>query len=90
MSVEQLQHEDWGLAEFYHPMTEYNVRPYFGRACQKLTLLSVGARVASRHYKGPELLVDASCTGHVGRCARLVPIALPRILSMIILWTSGV
>ncbi|OLP91433.1 Casein kinase II subunit alpha-2 [Symbiodinium microadriaticum] len=31
---------DWGLAEFYHPLTEYNVR------------------VASRHYKGPELLVD--------------------------------
>ncbi|KAJ4459602.1 putative Casein kinase II subunit alpha [Paratrimastix pyriformis] len=31
---------DWGLAEFYHPGTEYNVR------------------VASRHYKGPELLVD--------------------------------
>lgn len=31
---------DWGLAEFYHPGTEYNVR------------------VASRYYKGPELLVD--------------------------------
>jgi len=31
---------DWGLAEFYHPGTEYNVR------------------VASRHYKGPELLTD--------------------------------
>lgn len=31
---------DWGLAEFYHPGTEYNVR------------------VASRCYKGPELLVD--------------------------------
>lgn len=31
---------DWGLAEFYHPMTEYNVR------------------VASRFFKGPELLVD--------------------------------
>ncbi|CAL8087492.1 unnamed protein product [Calicophoron daubneyi] len=31
---------DWGLAEFYHPGQEYNVR------------------VASRHYKGPELLVD--------------------------------
>lgn len=31
---------DWGLAEFYHPMQEYNVR------------------VATRHYKGPELLVD--------------------------------
>ncbi|TPX37516.1 hypothetical protein SmJEL517_g00549 [Synchytrium microbalum] len=31
---------DWGLAEFYHPGTEYNVR------------------VASRYFKGPELLVD--------------------------------
>eukprot|EP00123_Amoebidium_parasiticum_P016033 comp23254_c0_seq1/m.37999 comp23254_c0_seq1/g.37999 ORF comp23254_c0_seq1/g.37999 comp23254_c0_seq1/m.37999 type:complete len:334 (-) comp23254_c0_seq1:739-1740(-) len=31
---------DWGLAEFYHPHQEYNVR------------------VASRYYKGPELLVD--------------------------------
>mmetsp|Transcript_3190 Transcript_3190/g.8438 ORF Transcript_3190/g.8438 Transcript_3190/m.8438 type:complete len:421 (+) Transcript_3190:663-1925(+) len=31
---------DWGLAEFYHPGMEYNVR------------------VASRYYKGPELLVD--------------------------------
>lgn len=30
---------DWGLAEFYHPGTEYSVR------------------VASRHYKAPELLV---------------------------------
>ncbi|KAF9578988.1 Casein kinase II subunit alpha [Lunasporangiospora selenospora] len=31
---------DWGLAEFYHPGTSYNVR------------------VASRYWKGPELLVD--------------------------------
>lgn len=31
---------DWGLAEFYHPNVEYNVR------------------VASRYYKGPELLVN--------------------------------
>jgi serine/threonine protein kinase len=31
---------DWGLAEFYHRGTEYNVR------------------VASRYFKGPELLVD--------------------------------
>jgi casein kinase II subunit alpha len=31
---------DWGLAEFYHPAREYNVR------------------VASRYFKGPELLVD--------------------------------
>jgi casein kinase II subunit alpha len=31
---------DWGLAEFYHPNKDYNVR------------------VASRYFKGPELLVD--------------------------------
>eukprot|EP00461_Guttulinopsis_vulgaris_P004511 UN04513 len=31
---------DWGLAEFYHPGTEYHVR------------------VASRYFKGPELLVN--------------------------------
>lgn len=36
----QLRLIDWGLAEFYHPAQEYNVR------------------VASRYYKGPELLVD--------------------------------
>lgn len=36
----QLRLIDWGLAEFYHPKMEYNVR------------------VASRCYKGPELLVD--------------------------------
>ena len=31
---------DWGLADFYKPNQEYNVR------------------VASRYYKGPELLTD--------------------------------
>ena len=36
----QLRLIDWGLAEFYHPGQEYNVR------------------VASRYFKGPELLVD--------------------------------
>lgn len=36
----QLRLIDWGLAEFYHPYMEYNVR------------------VASRYFKGPELLVD--------------------------------
>ena len=36
----QLRLIDWGLAEFYHARTEYNVR------------------VASRYFKGPELLVD--------------------------------
>jgi serine/threonine protein kinase len=39
-SFHQLRLIDWGLAEFYHPKTEYNVR------------------VASRYFKGPELLVD--------------------------------
>ena len=39
-SLAQLRLIDWGLAEFYHPKTEYNVR------------------VASRYFKGPELLVD--------------------------------
>lgn len=38
--MQQLRLIDWGLAEFYHPQTEYNVR------------------VASRYFKGPELLVD--------------------------------
>jgi len=36
----QLRLIDWGLAEFYHPKQEYNVR------------------VASRYFKGPELLVN--------------------------------
>eukprot|EP00455_Lapot_gusevi_P009761 TRINITY_DN1438_c0_g1_i2.p1 TRINITY_DN1438_c0_g1~~TRINITY_DN1438_c0_g1_i2.p1 ORF type:complete len:353 (-),score=79.28 TRINITY_DN1438_c0_g1_i2:144-1202(-) len=36
----QLRVIDWGLAEFYFPKKEYNVR------------------VASRYFKGPELLVD--------------------------------
>lgn len=37
---------DWGLAEFYHPSQEYNVR------------------VASRYFKGPELLVDYQVSAH--------------------------
>ena len=40
ITAAQLRLIDWGLAEFYHPKTEYNVR------------------VASRYFKGPELLVD--------------------------------
>lgn len=40
LTPSQLRLIDWGLAEFYHPGTEYNVR------------------VASRYFKGPELLVD--------------------------------
>uniref|UniRef100_A0AC34G1Z6 Protein kinase domain-containing protein n=1 Tax=Panagrolaimus sp. ES5 TaxID=591445 RepID=A0AC34G1Z6_9BILA len=39
----QLRLIDWGLAEFYHPRQDYNVR------------------VASRYFKGPELLVDYQC-----------------------------
>lgn len=39
-SKKKLRLIDWGLAEFYHPTQEYNVR------------------VASRYFKGPELLVD--------------------------------
>jgi len=38
--LKQLRLIDWGLADFYKPEQEYNVR------------------VASRYYKGPELLVD--------------------------------
>mmetsp|Transcript_9138 Transcript_9138/g.13701 ORF Transcript_9138/g.13701 Transcript_9138/m.13701 type:complete len:369 (+) Transcript_9138:139-1245(+) len=37
--MKKLRLIDWGLAEFYHPTKEYNVR------------------VASRYFKGPELLV---------------------------------
>lgn len=40
VTTNQLRLIDWGLAEFYHTATEYNVR------------------VASRYFKGPELLVD--------------------------------
>ncbi|GAA5897019.1 casein kinase II subunit alpha/alpha' [Sporobolomyces salmoneus] len=39
-SQRKLRLIDWGLAEFYHPKEELNVR------------------VASRYYKGPELLVE--------------------------------
>lgn len=38
-AAKKLRLIDWGLAEFYHPNKEYNLR------------------VASRHYKAPELLV---------------------------------
>jgi casein kinase II subunit alpha len=38
--AKELRLIDWGLADFYIPEKEYNVR------------------VASRYYKGPELLVD--------------------------------
>jgi casein kinase II subunit alpha len=45
-SQRKLRLIDWGLAEFYHPKQNYNVR------------------VASRHYKGPELLVDLQMYDH--------------------------
>eukprot|EP00983_Pelagomonas_calceolata_P057638 1145155-Pelagomonas_calceolata.AAC.1 len=48
---------DWGLAEFYHPGMDYNVR------------------VASRYFKGPELLVDFQVC--VGACT---PVLLLRFL----------
>lgn len=45
---------DWGLAEFYHPGMEYNVR------------------VASRYFKGPELLLDYQVQFvEVGICLQL-------------------
>lgn len=50
--VSQLRLIDWGLAEFYHPAQEYNVR------------------VASRYFKGPELLVDYQVTDCYRRSLR--------------------
>ena len=38
---------DWGLAEFYFPGKDYNVK-----------YLQFKVRVASRYFKGPELLLD--------------------------------
>ena len=49
---------DWGLAEFYHPGTEYNVR------------------VASRYFKGPELLVDFQEYGTISFQVMLIQITL--------------
>lgn len=40
LQTRKLRLIDWGLAEFYHPCQDYNVR------------------VASRYFKGPELLLD--------------------------------
>jgi len=48
----QLRLIDWGLAEFYHPEREYNVR------------------VASRYFKGPELLVDLQVRAARARAIR--------------------
>lgn len=75
----QLRLIDWGLAEFYHPGREYNVRygcvhlhhfPCFRVAAarcirggetaayESCASAVCGLRVASRYFKGPELLVD--------------------------------
>ena len=47
---------DWGLAEFYHPGTEYNVIHllFYIHMIKKICQV----RVASRYFKAPELLVD--------------------------------
>ncbi len=55
----QLRLIDWGLAEFYHPEREFNVR------------------VASRYFKGPELLVDLQA-GPCSPCPLPAPLALAR------------
>lgn len=47
-SARKLRIIDWGLAEFYHPGQEYNVR------------------VASRYFKGPELLIDLQSLAEYG------------------------
>jgi serine/threonine protein kinase len=72
---------DWGLAEFYHPGQEYNVR------------------VASRYFKGPELLVDYQVSSVLQLCGAFewIPYCcyvtdLEMLLCYrctIILWTCG-
>lgn len=60
-SQRKLRLIDWGLAEFYHPREELNVR------------------VASRYYKGPELLVDYVFYDYSldrESASRLVPLAV--------------
>ena len=57
----QLRLIDWGLAEFYHPEREYNVR------------------VASRYFKGPELLVDLQVSrARARKSAQFGARAIPR------------
>lgn len=75
LSLSQLRLIDWGLAEFYHPAQEYNVR------------------VASRYFKGPELLVDYQVeTSWSASAPRLRPQASAR-LSLLrcttTVWTCG-
>ncbi len=53
---------DWGLAEFYHPGLDQLLfgRPFFFNKLKTFFLLGqeYNVRVASRYFKGPELLVD--------------------------------
>lgn len=65
---------DWGLAEFYHPNQEYNVR------------------VASRYFKGPELLVDYQVliTLLLSRISLINLISDNDYRCMTIRWTCGV
>lgn len=69
---------DWGLAEFYHPGTEYNVR------------------VASRYFKGPELLVDLQDYDYaldlwsLGCMFAGAPLASPNLLLPVIMFNRSV
>ncbi len=61
----QLRLIDWGLAEFYHPGKECAHCPVFHNFSapgpQQAILVfqfRYNVRVASRYFKGPELLVD--------------------------------
>ena len=47
---------DWGLAEFYHAGT--GIIAVMGMAYKTDAFLEYNVRVASRYFKGPELLVD--------------------------------
>ena len=49
---------DWGLAEFYHP-GQVSIGNIISRNVSRVSLLQeYNVRVASRYFKGPELLVD--------------------------------
>ena len=58
-SKKQLRLIDWGLAEFYHPGTMIVVYVTNNALCLNTRLgREYNVRVASRYFKGPELLVD--------------------------------
>ena len=60
---------DWGLAEFYHPGQDYNVR------------------VASRYFKGPELLVDYQVCIFAGWIEKLiVTLVLRLFVGYVVSW----